>query len=170
MIGVNALDSAFINTRRSNHFKKRNRLYVVGRGESRILQIKAEHGPKFASGIDTRQPDRQKMGSQSALAESFDWPSASHANAKLSGPELVARHDQCHVHGQISKGHPMISHYRNHLIKLDGDEQLTAEITDLEADAVFPLRVTASKKEGIEVCLERARELVDVYLDAAKFD
>ena len=60
----------------------------------------------------------------------------------------------------------MISHYRNHLIKLVGNEQLTAEIADLETKALFPLKVTASKKEGIEVCLERAKALVDVYLDA----
>ena len=62
----------------------------------------------------------------------------------------------------------MISHYRNHLIRMDGDDQLTAEITDLATDALFPIKVSASKKEGIELCLERAKELVDVYLDAPR--
>lgn len=62
----------------------------------------------------------------------------------------------------------MISHYRNHLIELAGEDEFAAEITDLEAGQLLPIKVTASKKEGPDVCLERARELVDVYLDAPK--
>lgn len=63
----------------------------------------------------------------------------------------------------------MLALYRGHWIVLLSDDQLTAEISVLETREVLPTKVSATKEEGAEMCRQRARELIDVYLSPRAF-
>lgn len=58
----------------------------------------------------------------------------------------------------------MITLYRGHWIILLQDDCFSAEMTEIRSRAPLPTRVRAELGEGPEVCLERARHLIDVYL------
>ena len=61
----------------------------------------------------------------------------------------------------------MLAYYRGHVIVLLKDELFTAEITEQVTASPLPTRVSATEQEGPEVCLERAKALVDLYLSPA---
>jgi hypothetical protein len=56
--------------------------------------------------------------------------------------------------------------YRGHLIRLIEGVLWRAELVERDTGAMLPTMVTASMDEGVEVCAERARELIDRYLEA----
>ncbi len=60
---------------------------------------------------------------------------------------------------------PLLAYYRGHVIVLLKDKLFTAEITERGTAAPFPTKVSATEEEGEQVCLERAKALVDLYLD-----
>jgi len=54
--------------------------------------------------------------------------------------------------------------YRGHIIRLIEGRSWSAELVELKSGALLPTTVTATADEGIDVCAERARELIDLYL------
>lgn len=60
----------------------------------------------------------------------------------------------------------MLVFYRGHVITLLVDQTISAEITEQNTSAPLPTKVTASLKEGEDICVERAKALIDVYLSA----
>ena len=58
----------------------------------------------------------------------------------------------------------MLVHYRGHVISILEDVSITAELTDLASRTPLPTKVTVCPHEGLDVLLERAKDLVDVYL------
>ena len=60
----------------------------------------------------------------------------------------------------------MLTYYRGHVIVLLVDTVLTAEITELATGTPLPTKVTATLPEGADVCITRAKMLVDIYLKA----
>jgi hypothetical protein len=60
----------------------------------------------------------------------------------------------------------MQNDYRGHHIRLIEGECWRAELVELDSGALLPTTVTASPSEGVEVCAERARALIDLYLRA----
>ena len=61
----------------------------------------------------------------------------------------------------------VIRHYRGHRIVVHCDMGLTAEIAELKSMQTLPTMATATRAEGPEVCLARAKELVDLYCGPA---
>lgn len=59
----------------------------------------------------------------------------------------------------------MLTYYRGHAIVLLQDVVLTAEITECATAVPLPTKVTASRLEGPAMCIERAKALVDIYID-----
>ena len=55
--------------------------------------------------------------------------------------------------------------YRGHLIRLIEGERWSAELIERATGAILPTKVTASAGEGREACAERARGLIDLYLE-----
>lgn len=55
--------------------------------------------------------------------------------------------------------------YRGHLIRRVGGARWSAELVDLRTGALLPTSVSATASEGLEVCAERARELIDIHLE-----
>lgn len=60
----------------------------------------------------------------------------------------------------------MQQRYRGHLIRMTHGPVWQAELIELATGALLPTSVMASTSEGVEVCVRRARALVDLYLDA----
>lgn len=56
--------------------------------------------------------------------------------------------------------------YRGHFIRLIHAERWIAELIELDTGALLPTSVTATASEGLEICAERARALIDRYLEA----
>jgi hypothetical protein len=56
--------------------------------------------------------------------------------------------------------------YRGHLIRLIETDRWSAELVELRSGALLPTTVSATADEGEEICAERARCLIDLYLDA----
>jgi hypothetical protein len=55
-------------------------------------------------------------------------------------------------------------HYRDHLIHIVEGIPITAQVTDLRTGAALPTKVTAALEERPSALLDRAKELVDLYL------
>ncbi|HHY51147.1 MAG TPA: hypothetical protein GYA10_15550 [Alphaproteobacteria bacterium] len=55
--------------------------------------------------------------------------------------------------------------YRGHLIRLVEGALWSAELIDLRTGTLLPTSASATPSEGLEVCAERARDLVDLYLE-----
>jgi len=60
----------------------------------------------------------------------------------------------------------MMIRYRDHLVLVTEHDTIDAEIAELESKAKFPTKATATDDEGIDVCLRRAFDLIDLYVDA----
>ena len=60
----------------------------------------------------------------------------------------------------------MVEIYRGHSIRLIRYETWRAEVVERDTGALLPTMVTASPDEGVAVCAKRARELIDLYLEA----
>lgn len=60
----------------------------------------------------------------------------------------------------------MMIKYRDHLVLVTELDTIDAEIAELGSKAKFPTKATATDDEGIDVCLQRAFDLVDLYVDA----
>lgn len=58
----------------------------------------------------------------------------------------------------------MIVHYRGHLVLVLGTDVISAEIVKLALALKLPLKVSATSAEGLEACLNRAFDLIDLYL------
>lgn len=58
----------------------------------------------------------------------------------------------------------MIVHYRGHLVLVLGTAIITAEIVARSVGLKLPLKVSATAAEGLETCLNRAFDLIDLYL------
>ena len=61
----------------------------------------------------------------------------------------------------------MLAFYRGHGIVFSADAELTAEITEQSTSAPLPTKASATLHEGHDVCLERAKALIDLYLSAS---
>jgi hypothetical protein len=57
----------------------------------------------------------------------------------------------------------VLSIYRGHVIVALVDEDLTAEITERASGAPLPTKVSATRDEGMDVLIHRAKTLVDHY-------
>ena len=62
----------------------------------------------------------------------------------------------------------MQQHYRGHTIRLISGERWSAELIEQRSGALLPTTVSASAREGVDVCVARARDLIDLYLDAQR--
>lgn len=58
----------------------------------------------------------------------------------------------------------MLAYYRGHVIVVLADEALSAEIIERASGTMLPTTVSAMPGETAEVVVERAKELVDTYL------
>jgi len=47
------------------------------------------------------------------------------------------------------------------------DDFVTAEITERATFSPLPTKVSATLEEGVDVCIERAKMLIDAYIDGA---
>ena len=61
----------------------------------------------------------------------------------------------------------MLVNYRGHVITVLEGAASTAQLTDLYSGTLLPTKVTINADEGIDVLLERAKELIDLYLASA---
>jgi len=59
----------------------------------------------------------------------------------------------------------MVEDYRGHLIRIERSAGWSAVITELSTGAELPTKATALSREGRQVALARARQLIDVYAD-----
>ena len=55
--------------------------------------------------------------------------------------------------------------YRGHEIRMTRADAWSAELFELRTGALLPTKVTAGAAEEMRVCVERARALVDLYLE-----
>ncbi len=60
----------------------------------------------------------------------------------------------------------MQQHYRGHVIRFIEGELWRAELIERASGALLPTMATAERAEGIGICARRARNLIDLYLDA----
>ena len=60
----------------------------------------------------------------------------------------------------------MIHEYRGHRIHLSGVERWNAELVELATGAQLPTKLVATPGESFGEFSNRARRLVDIYLDA----
>lgn len=60
----------------------------------------------------------------------------------------------------------MIHEYRGHRIHLSGVERWSAELVELATGAQLPTKLIAAPGETFHEFSNRARRLVDIYLDA----
>ena len=60
----------------------------------------------------------------------------------------------------------MIKHYRGHRIVVRCDTAVTAEIAELKSMQLLPTMATATRTEGLDVCMSRAIKLIDLYRTA----
>lgn len=58
--------------------------------------------------------------------------------------------------------------YRGHEIRLTRTHAWSAEFFELRTGALLPTKVTAGATEDMTVCVERARTVVDLYLDGER--
>lgn len=58
-------------------------------------------------------------------------------------------------------------HYRGHEIRITKRDDWSVELVELESGAILPTKVTAPAAEALMVCVDRARNLVDLYLGAS---
>lgn len=58
--------------------------------------------------------------------------------------------------------------YRGHEIRISRDDAWSAELIELRTGALLPTKVTAEAVEEMVVCVERARSLVDLYLEGER--
>ena len=58
----------------------------------------------------------------------------------------------------------MLRLYRGHWIALFFASSWRCEITECATGEILPTTATASPDEGVLICLERARELIDQYV------
>jgi len=56
--------------------------------------------------------------------------------------------------------------YRGHRIRLFQAERWTAELVELATGALLPTKLTAAEDESFQELAARARQLVDLYLEA----
>ena len=57
----------------------------------------------------------------------------------------------------------LLVYYKRHVIVVLRDKVLTAEVTEQATHAVLPTKVSASYEEGLDMVVERAKALVDIY-------
>lgn len=62
----------------------------------------------------------------------------------------------------------MLIAYRGHIILVLQDGELTAEITERGSSEILPTKVSATLEEGLDVCIERAKALIDAYIEGKK--
>lgn len=60
--------------------------------------------------------------------------------------------------------------YRGHEIRITRDRTWSVELVELETGTLLPTKVTAPAAEDLTVCVDRARHLVDLYLQAQRRD
>ncbi|RYD72238.1 MAG: hypothetical protein EOP84_23485 [Verrucomicrobiaceae bacterium] len=60
----------------------------------------------------------------------------------------------------------MMIRYRDHLALVTELDTIDAEIAELGSTKKLPTKTTATDDEGIDVCLQRAFDLIDLYVDA----
>jgi hypothetical protein len=60
----------------------------------------------------------------------------------------------------------LIHEYRGHRIHLSGVERWSAELVELASGAQLPTKLVASPDESFHAFSERARKLVDAYVEA----
>ncbi|MET3901286.1 hypothetical protein ABIB57_005256 [Devosia sp. UYZn731] len=61
----------------------------------------------------------------------------------------------------------MLAYYRGHVIVLLRDDALSAEITERKSGAPLPTKVLAVLGEDVNTVIERAKDLVDIYVQGA---
>jgi hypothetical protein len=61
----------------------------------------------------------------------------------------------------------VLAYYRGHVIVLLRDDALSAEITERKSGAPLPTKVLAARGEDVNTVIERAKDLVDMYLQGA---
>ncbi|WP_127752452.1 MULTISPECIES: hypothetical protein [unclassified Devosia] len=61
----------------------------------------------------------------------------------------------------------MLVYYKRHVIVVLADKILTAEVTEQATRALLPTKVSASYEEGLDLVVERAKALVDLYTSPA---
>jgi hypothetical protein len=65
-------------------------------------------------------------------------------------------------------GQALQMEYRGHGISFRRDGGWTAELTELETGTLLPTKATAAVEEGITILSERARQLIDIYVEAQR--
>lgn len=60
----------------------------------------------------------------------------------------------------------MIIRYRDHLVLVTEIYTVDAEIAEIASKAKLPTKATATESEGLDICLGRAFDLIDLYVDA----
>lgn len=56
--------------------------------------------------------------------------------------------------------------YRGHEIRITRAEHWSVELVELKTGTLLPTKVTAPAAEALIVCVDRARSLVDLYVQA----
>lgn len=60
----------------------------------------------------------------------------------------------------------MIIRYRDHLVLVTAMDTVEAEIAEIGSRTKLPTKATATESEGFDICLGRAFDLIDIYVDA----
>jgi len=60
---------------------------------------------------------------------------------------------------------PVDEQYRGHAIRISRSSMWHAVLVELDSGTTLPTKATALMREGRTVALERAHELVDLYID-----
>lgn len=60
---------------------------------------------------------------------------------------------------------PVDEQYRGHVIRITRSGMWHAVLVELDSGTILPTKATALMREGRTVALERAQELVDLYID-----
>ncbi len=60
---------------------------------------------------------------------------------------------------------PVNEYYRGHAIRITRAGMWHAVLVELESGTILPTKATALTREGRAIVLERAQELVDLYID-----
>lgn len=61
---------------------------------------------------------------------------------------------------------PLLSFYRGHSIIILVDELLSAEVSEHSSGFPFPMKVSATREEGLAMLMDRARDIIDVSIGA----
>ena len=92
----------------------------------------------------------------------------SHCIVVVIAPPFLIVLEQCTVIRRangVGLEMPVDEQYRGHAIRISRSSMWHAVLVELDSGTILPTKATALMREGRTVALERAQELVDIYID-----